>query len=96
MKRQTTPLLGVYAVRVKGLNSDIIPGVANIGTRPVFDGKKLLLEVHLLDFSGDIYGRHVSVEFVKHLRGEQKFSGIEELKAQIARDIDEARKLLTP
>ncbi len=96
LKRQTTPLLGVYAVRVSGLADESIPGVANIGTRPVFDGKKLLLEVHLLDFNEQIYGRHVSVEFARHLRGEQKFSGIEELKAQIARDIEKAREILTP
>lgn len=96
LKRITTPLLGVYAVRVWGLGGGVISGVANIGTRPVFDGKKLLLEVHLLDYAEQIYGRHVSVEFVERLRGEQKFSGIDELKAQIAKDIEKARTIFSP
>ena len=93
LKRVTTPLLGVYAAHVHGVSSMPCAGVVNIGTRPVFDGKKLLLEVHLLDFQDDIYGRYISVEFVKRLRGEQKFSGIEELTAQIQRDIENAQSL---
>ena len=95
LKRVTTPLLGVYAAYVHGVGEKPCAGVVNIGTRPVFDGKKLLLEVHLLDFSEDIYGRYISVEFVERLRGEQKFSGIEELSAQIQRDIENARSLFT-
>lgn len=93
LNRITTPFLGVYAVRVHGLDGKIYQGVANIGTRPVFDGKQLLLEVHMLDFSGDIYGRYISVEFVRRLRGEEKFSSVEELLSQIKNDIAEAREL---
>jgi riboflavin kinase/FMN adenylyltransferase len=65
---------------------DWLPAVANLGRRPTFDGQGLLLEVHLLEGGGDLYGRRMRVAFLERLRGEQKFGGIEELKAQIARD----------
>ncbi|MBT7953093.1 MAG: bifunctional riboflavin kinase/FAD synthetase [Gammaproteobacteria bacterium] len=93
LSRNTSALLGVYAVQVTGLDGVILNGVANLGTRPVFDGKQLLLEVHLLDYSKDIYGRHINVEFLKHLRGEQKFASIDELQAQINQDVDDARAI---
>jgi riboflavin kinase/FMN adenylyltransferase len=67
------------------------PAVANLGRRPTFDGQSLLLEVHLLEGGGDLYGRRLRVAFVERLRGEQKFGGIDELKAQIARDSERAR-----
>ena len=91
LHRVTTPLLGVYVVYVHGLENRVREGVVNIGTRPVFDGKKLLLEVHLLDYSKDIYGQHISVEFLQRLRGEQKFASIDELRDQINQDIEVAR-----
>jgi len=91
LNRTRTPLLGVFAVYVKGLDGVRYEGVANIGTRPVFCGKQILLEVHLLDYSSDIYGRHLTVEFLEYLRGEQKFASIDELKHQIILDIDRAR-----
>lgn len=93
LNRNTTPLLGVYAVQVSGQDGMDYEGVANIGTRPVFDGKKLLLEVHLLNFNKDIYGEYIKVEFLQRLRGEKKFASIDELKNQIALDIDEAREI---
>jgi riboflavin kinase / FMN adenylyltransferase len=93
LSRTTSPLLGVYAVRVRGVEDKVINGVANIGTRPVFDGKQLLLEVHLLDYQNDIYGKHIEVEFLQYLRGETKFASIDDLKKQIDQDIDDAKKV---
>lgn len=91
------PALGVYAIRF-GLKENgatrWYPGVANLGTRPTFDGKGIILESHLFDFSEDIYGRHGRVAFVEHLRPEQKFDGLEALKAQITLDRDQARAVL--
>ena len=65
--------------------------MANLGRRPTFDGRSLLLEVHLLDGGGDLYGQRLRVAFTHRLRGERKFAGIDELKAQIARDCEQAR-----
>lgn len=83
---------GVYAVRVhrEGMVS---PGVANIGVRPTVDptSTKRTVEVHLFDCSEDLVGKELSLEFVKFLRGEEKFSGLDELKAQIALDCERAR-----
>lgn len=88
------PAFGVYAVRVKLLSGDVVGGVANIGRRPTFNKSDVTLEAHLFDFSGDLYGQTVSVEIVDFIRGEQKFAGLDELKAQIARDCATARALL--
>lgn len=89
------PKLGVYAVRVivEG-EDDYHQGVANIGRRPTFDKRDILLEVHLFDFSGDLYDRHVRVELVAFLREERKFSGLDALKAQIQEDARTARTVL--
>ncbi len=90
------PASGVYAVRmlVEDDAGGWLPGVANLGNRPTFDNGELLLEVHLFDFDGDIYGRHVRVAFIEYLRAERKFAGIDEIKAQIAKDSEAARRLL--
>lgn len=89
------PRLGVYAVRVRLENDDrVIGGVANIGNRPTFDKRDVLLEAHLFDFDEDIYDRHVRVELVAFLRPEQKFDGIDALKAQIDTDSKVARIVL--
>jgi riboflavin kinase / FMN adenylyltransferase len=69
------------------------PGVANLGRRPTFDGEHLLLEVHLFDTHLDLYGQRLEVAFLERLRGEMTFSGIDALKAQIARDCTDARRL---
>lgn len=87
------PADGVYACRVY-LDGAGLPAVTNIGVRPTFDGLRRTVEAHLLDWSGDLYGRSIRVEFLHRLRGEQKFSGIEALVAQIRRDADQARVLL--
>jgi riboflavin kinase/FMN adenylyltransferase len=94
LRRLSTPVSGVYAVRLHGLGDEVLPGVANLGTRPTVNGSEKLLEVHLFDFDKDIYGAHVSVEFVHKIRDEQRFESLEVLKAQIARDGEAARGLL--
>jgi riboflavin kinase/FMN adenylyltransferase len=87
LHRELTPVHGVYTVLVKGLAQQGLPGVANVGVRPTVDGTRALLEVHLLDFNQDIYGKHVTVEFYKKLRDESKFENIELLRQQIAQDV---------
>ena len=69
-------------------------GAANVGTRPTFSGVGRTLEVHLLDFSGDLYGHRCRVEFVERLRPEQRFASVEDLVSQIRRDIQHAREIL--
>jgi riboflavin kinase/FMN adenylyltransferase len=87
------PALGVYAVRVEiaGKGYD---GVANFGRRPTFDKKDVLLEVHIFDFAGDIYGQQIVVAFIAYLRPEMKFAGLDALKTQIAADGVAARTIL--
>ena len=87
MRHERPALTGVYAVKLDGLNS-----VANLGVRPTIAGvSKLLLEVHVLDFNGDLYGKHVHVEFLHKIREEKKFDSLDMLKEQIATDIVVAR-----
>jgi riboflavin kinase/FMN adenylyltransferase len=88
------PARGVYAARVP-VHGHNTAAVVNIGMRPTFEGESTMtVEAHLLDFSGDLYGRELSVHFVQRLRDEQKFNGVEALLAQIERDIASARELL--
>jgi len=92
LHRKVSPLRGVYAVSVHGLEADPLPGVANIGTRPTVEGDtRYLLEVHLFDFNHEIYGEHVQVEFRKKLRDEKRFDSFEALRRQIERDSRVAR-----
>jgi riboflavin kinase / FMN adenylyltransferase len=93
LKGLAFPPLGVYGVRVK-VAGDWHLGAANIGTRPTVDPdrREPLLEVHVLDFSGDLYGREIDVEFLFHVREERRFEGLEALKAQLARDVEEVRR----
>jgi riboflavin kinase/FMN adenylyltransferase len=90
------PASGIYAVWVRRGDA-ILPGVANIGTCPTFDNAELSLEVHLLDFAGDLYGEALEVQFVRRLREERRFPSIEALAAQIHADIvAAAQALATP
>ena len=85
---------GVYAVKVlRKNNSRYIKGIANLGYRPTFNQKKLLLEVHLFNFSGNLYNKYLSVEFLKFIRGEKKFKNINQLRAQIKTDLSIAKKI---
>jgi len=84
------PRFGVYACSVS-VDADIYYGVANIGTRPTVDGEGVTIEVHLLDFAGDLYGKEISVAFYKFLRPEQKFASLEELQKEIQKNALETR-----
>jgi riboflavin kinase/FMN adenylyltransferase len=96
LHRRVSPLRGVFAVRVAGLDDAPLPGVANIGSRPTVSGDaRFLLEVHLFDFDRQVYGRHISVEFVERIRDEKKFDSFDQLKAQIQTDAARAREILS-
>lgn len=91
MRHERPALTGVYAVKLNNL-----PAVANLGNRPTLEGiPKLKLEVHVFDFNGDLYGQHVHVQFFHKLRDEQKFAGLDALKAQIALDALQAKQYFT-
>ena len=84
---------GVYAVRVLRKNNlKILKGIANLGYRPTFNQKKILLEVHLFNFSGNLYNKHLSVHFLKFIRKEKKFKNINKLKSQIKLDLKIAKR----
>jgi riboflavin kinase / FMN adenylyltransferase len=90
--KEMLPAHGVYAMRLSGTSQG---GVMNIGVRPTVGGMSLRIEAHLFDFEGDLYGKELRVDLITRLRGEQKFAGMDELRAQIARDAEAARKALT-
>ena len=100
--RELLPADGVYAVRVSELGASEATtdetlvdrlGVMNLGPRPTVE-RPYAIEVHVLDFEGDLYGRRLVVDFVERIRGVNKFSSLDELKSQIARDVDSARSAL--
>lgn len=92
MKHENLPLTGVFAVEVYGLDGAPHRGVANLGVRPsVNQTARPILEVHLFDFSADIYGKHLNVRFLHKLRDEMRFPDLESLKAQIGNDVEEAK-----
>lgn len=88
------PADGVYACRVTLMDGIEHPAVTNVGVRPTFGLLQRTVEAHLLDWDGDLYGQQIRVAFVRRIRGEQKFSGIDELRAQIGRDAQRAREML--
>ncbi|MFP8966639.1 bifunctional riboflavin kinase/FAD synthetase [Pokkaliibacter sp. CJK22405] len=90
LKGKKPALVGVYAVEAD-INGEWVQGVANIGTRPTVNGQHASLEVHLLDYTGNLYGRHINVVFRHFLRSEQRFDGLDALKTQISLDIAQAR-----
>lgn len=85
------PPNGVYVTRAL-VDDRTYQAVTNIGTRPTFDGRTTTVETHLLDFEGDLYGQVVTVELLERLRGEQRFDGVDALRAQIARDVEATRR----
>jgi riboflavin kinase / FMN adenylyltransferase len=92
--RRRAPVAGIFAVQVHGAGSGSLPGVASLGTRPTIGGLEALLEAHVFDFSGDLYGREIEVQFVAKLREEQCFATLEALVAQMQRDAADARRIL--
>jgi riboflavin kinase / FMN adenylyltransferase len=95
-----TPGHGVYAGRARILGPDTEawwPTAVSVGVRPQFEtGRGELIEAHLLDFDGDLYGQELRVDFLKRLRGEKRFASVDELIAQMGRDVDRAREIATP
>ncbi|HJU08859.1 MAG TPA: bifunctional riboflavin kinase/FAD synthetase [Rhodanobacteraceae bacterium] len=94
MRGRVPPAQGIFAVRVHGISDQPWPAVASLGVRPMFDGREPLLEAHLFDFDGDLYGRRIEVEFVAKLRDEEKFADLDMLKMQMDKDAKEARACL--
>ena len=92
-ERVVVPGTGVYAGNVS-VDGDVYGACTNVGVAPTFDRRERRVEAYLIGFEGDLYGKVVEVSFVEKLRGEKRFSGIEELKAQIGRDVSEAREAL--
>jgi riboflavin kinase / FMN adenylyltransferase len=85
--------VGVYAVRVKTLKSkNYLKGIANLGYRPTFNGNKILLEVHLFNFTGNLYNKYLTVDFLKFIRREKKFKNVDQLRKQIKIDLLKAKK----
>jgi riboflavin kinase / FMN adenylyltransferase len=95
LMRRKSPVWGISAVRVFGIASPPLAGVASLGTRPTVDGTEPLLEVHVFDFAGDLYGRLIEVEFVAKLRDEAKFDSLDALVKQMQVDAAQARELLS-
>ncbi|GAB5380383.1 MAG: bifunctional riboflavin kinase/FAD synthetase [Aliiglaciecola sp.] len=94
LKRCKAPINGVFAVKVN-IDARHYDGVANVGTRPTLDGEKSQLEVHLFDFEQHIYGKRISVAFIKKLRDEKKFDSFELLHEQIILDAQAAKALMS-
>jgi riboflavin kinase/FMN adenylyltransferase len=94
LRRIRIPLGGIFAVRVHGIGDDALPGVASLGTRPTVGGSEPLLETHVFDFKGDLYGRELEIEFVARIRDELRFDDLDALVAQMHRDAREARDIL--
>lgn len=96
LKHNRPPLLGIFAVEVHGLDGAPLPGVASLGRRPTVKNPDAppVLEVHLFDFSAEIYGRRVRVDFLHKLRDEEKYPDLDSLVAQIGRDVDNAKHFL--
>jgi riboflavin kinase/FMN adenylyltransferase len=95
LMRRKSPLWGVFAVRVFGIEPGPLPAVASLGTRPTVNGSEPLLEVYVFDFAGDLYGRAIEVEFIAKLRDEAKFGSIAAMVEQMNIDAAQARDLLS-
>jgi riboflavin kinase/FMN adenylyltransferase len=98
MRRRKLPFTGIFAVRVRGVDADnphaARAGVASLGFRPTIGGTEALLEAHVFDFDGSLYGRELDVEFVAKIRDEEKFASLDALVQQMHLDATEARRLL--
>ena len=94
LRRRQSAVMGIFAVRVHGLEGGPHDAVASVGSRPTFAGTKPILEVHLFDFDEDIYGKYIHVDFIAWLREQVKFDVVEDLVAQMDVDADNARSAL--
>jgi riboflavin kinase/FMN adenylyltransferase len=94
LRRRQSAVMGIFAVRVHGLQGGPHDAVASVGSRPTFDGTKPILEVHIFDFDRDIYGEYIHVDFIAWLRAQVKFDLVEDLVAQMDVDADNAKSAL--
>lgn len=94
LQRRKPALMGIYATWVHGVGANPIASVSSLGTRPTVNGREPLLEAHLFDFDGDLYGRRLRIEFVQKLREEEKFDGLDALIVQMDHDAAQARAVL--
>ncbi|MEO8444754.1 MAG: bifunctional riboflavin kinase/FAD synthetase [Gammaproteobacteria bacterium] len=94
LHRRASPVSGIFAVRVHGAADGPRDAVASVGTRPTVSGVEALLEVHVFDFDGDLYGRQLGVDFVARLRDEVRFADLEAMRRQMELDAAEARRVL--
>jgi len=90
---QALPSDGVYAT-ITHIDHDFLPSVTNIGVRPTFGGNKRLVETYILDFEGELLGQKLTIDLLDKLRGEERFDNVEQLKAQMIRDVAQARQIL--
>ena len=95
LKRLQAPVDGIFAARVSGLGPELLDGVASVGTRPTIGGGAALLEVLIFDFDRDIYGKYITVHFVKRLREERHFADLPALQRQMHVDVEAARAALS-
>ena len=91
LHRKTVPLMGIFVVRIHGLNQVVHQGVASVGYRPTFDGKQIILEVFIFDFNELIYGKKITVEFLHKIRDEEKFNSVDELVVRMRQDVEMAK-----
>ena len=94
LRRRQSAVMGIFAVRVNGLDGGPHDAVASVGSRPTFAGTKPILEVHLFDFDEDIYGKYIHVDFIAWLREQEKFDMVEDLVAQMGVDAENAKSAL--
>jgi len=94
LKRRVIPLKGIFAVRVTGAGLLAAPAVASLGTRPVVNGVEPLLEAHVFDFDGDLYGKQLQIEFIARLRDELWFPSLDDMVTQMHIDASQARNIL--
>lgn len=92
LHRKLVPIAGIFVIRAHIFGDGIYNGVANVGTRPVFNGTRVLLEVYLFNFNADIYGHNMQVEFLHKLRDEERYDSVEKLIKQIHQDVIDAER----
>ena len=94
LHRYFSPIEGIFSGRVYGAGEDALAAIVYVGSRPVFNGKRVVLEAHILDFNKDLYGQHLQIELVEKLRGDMHFASEQELVDQMHIDIEHARESL--
>jgi len=94
LHRRTIPMTGIFAVRVTGAGLNAAPAVASLGTRPTVNGREPLLEAHVFDYAGDLYGKNLHVDFIARLRDELKFPNLDDMVVQMKVDARQAREVL--